>query len=125
MTDDILANFSDQDIQDTVAYHALIDLLNEVKLVHGGEGLKSTLSRHKKIMVFLRSHQKKLMIELLQQVAVCDKGNICRISFRNGLMKTAGIHCIPQHDGHTVKKIAVVKCHRIQVRKFCSRNREE
>lgn len=64
MTDDILANFSDQDIQDTVAYNALIDLLKEVKLVHGGEGLKSTLSRHKKIMLFLRSHQKKLIIDL-------------------------------------------------------------
>lgn len=64
MTDDILSSFSDQELLDLTGYNALIDLLQQVKLVHGGEGLKATLSRHKKIMFFLRDFQKRLIIDL-------------------------------------------------------------
>lgn len=64
MLDDVLANFSDQELKDSALYSSLIQLLNEVKLVHGGEGLKQTLYRHKKLTIFLREYQKKYIIDL-------------------------------------------------------------
>lgn len=64
MLDDLLKNFSDQDLADTALYNSIIQLLQEVKLVHGGQGLQSTLSRHKKLTFFLRDYQKRFIIDL-------------------------------------------------------------
>lgn len=78
MLDDIFKNLSDQELADTALYNSCIQLLEQVKLVHGGEGLKSTLSRHKSLTFFLRDYQKKLIIDLEGNIqnghcAVSDK----------------------------------------------------
>ena len=49
MFDDILKKCDDQQFADMALYSNIIDLLKEVKLTYGGEGLNSTLKRHKKI----------------------------------------------------------------------------
>lgn len=64
MLDDILANMDQQDLADTALYNSIIQLLEQVKIVHGGQGLNATLSRHKKLMLFLTDYQKKLIIDL-------------------------------------------------------------
>lgn len=64
MNSDIFENLSDQELIDTVGYNELIKLLEQVKLVHGGQGLNSTLSRHKILTNFLINYQKKLIIDL-------------------------------------------------------------
>lgn len=69
MIDDILANFSDQELRDTAAYNSLIQLLEQIKLVHGGQGLQSTLKRHKKIYNFLVTYQKKCIIDIESNIS--------------------------------------------------------
>lgn len=64
MFDDILANMDQQELADTALYNSIIQLLEQVKIVHGGQGLNATLSRHKKLMLFLTDYQKKLIIDL-------------------------------------------------------------
>lgn len=64
MFGDIISNLSDQELADTALYNSIIQLLEQVKIVHGGQGLNATLSRHKKLMLFLTDYQKKLIIDL-------------------------------------------------------------
>lgn len=64
MLDDILSNMDQQELADTALYNSIIQLLEQVKIVHGGQGLNATLSRHKKLMLFLTDFQKKLIIDL-------------------------------------------------------------
>ena len=64
MLDDILANMDQHELADTALYNSIIQLLEQVKIVHGGQGLNATLSRHKKLMLFLTDYQKKLIIDL-------------------------------------------------------------
>ena len=64
MLDDILMKMPEQDLADTALYNSIIDLLRQVKLTYGGEGLNATLKRHKKLMLFLQTYQKKLIIDL-------------------------------------------------------------
>lgn len=64
MFGDILQNLSNQDLADTALYNSIISLLEQVKIVHGGQGLNSTLSRHKKLTSFLINYQKRMIIDL-------------------------------------------------------------
>lgn len=68
MFDDILANMDQQELADTALYNSIIQLLEQVKIVHGGQGLNATLSRHKKLMLFLTDYQKKLIIDLESKI---------------------------------------------------------
>ena len=76
MFDDILPT-EKQSYEDAVLYDDLITLLNEVKLVHGGQALNSTLLRHKKVYNFLVKYQKNAMIDL--EGKITDNLH-CRIS---------------------------------------------
>ena len=69
MLGDILENFSDQEIKDTALYSSLIQLLQEVKLVHGPVGLDQTLKRHKRVNLFLRDYQKRYIIDLESKIS--------------------------------------------------------
>lgn len=64
MLDDIFSNMDQQELADTALYNSVIQLLEQVKIVHGGQGLNATLSRHKKLMLFLTDFQKRLIIDL-------------------------------------------------------------
>lgn len=64
MDSDILENINNQDLLDLTLYNSIINLLKDVKLVHGPEGLTSTLKRHKKMTLFLRDMQKRFIIDL-------------------------------------------------------------
>lgn len=64
MFGDILENLSDQELADTALYNSCISLLEQVKLVHGGQGLNATLSRHKNLTLFLTDYQKRLIVDL-------------------------------------------------------------
>lgn len=64
MFSDILENMSSQELADTALYNSIISLLEQVKIVHGGQGLNSTLSRHKTLTAFLTNYQKRLIIDL-------------------------------------------------------------
>lgn len=64
MFGDILVNLSDQELADTALYNSCISLLEQVKIVHGGQGLNSTLARHKKLTSFLTNYQKRMIIDL-------------------------------------------------------------
>lgn len=64
MFGDVLQNLSDQELADTALYNSIISLLEQVKIVHGGQGLNSTLSRHKSLTAFLTNYQKRLIIDL-------------------------------------------------------------
>lgn len=64
MLDDIFSNMSDRELADTALYNSIISLLNQVKLVHGGDGLIQTLKRHQKLTRFLTTYQKRVIIDL-------------------------------------------------------------
>jgi hypothetical protein len=68
MFGDILTNLSDQELADTALYNSIISLLEQVKIVHGGQGLNSTLSRHKKLTLFLTNYQKRLIVDLESKI---------------------------------------------------------
>ena len=68
MIDDIFKKCDDQEFADMALYSNLIDLLKEVKLVHGPEGLNSTLKRHKKVALFLQKYQKTTIIDLESKI---------------------------------------------------------
>lgn len=76
MLGDILENFSDQELADTALYNSIIQLLNEVKLVHGGQGLQSTIKRHRTLTNFLCEYQRKYIIDLESKIS----NNHCIIS---------------------------------------------
>lgn len=64
MFDDIVKNSNEQELADMALYSSIIQLLDQVKLTYGGEGLNSTLKRHKKLMLFLQKYQKTTIIDL-------------------------------------------------------------
>lgn len=64
MFDDIVKNSNEQDLADMALYSSIIQLLEQVKLTYGGEGLVQTLKRHKKVMLFLQKYQKTTIIDL-------------------------------------------------------------
>lgn len=64
MFGDIIGNMSEQELANTALYNSIISLLEQVKLTYGGEGLNSTLKRHKKLMLFLQKYQKSMIIDL-------------------------------------------------------------
>lgn len=64
MFDDIVKNSNEQELADMALYGSLMQLLEQVKLTYGGEGLIQTLKRHKKIMLFLQKYQKTTIIDL-------------------------------------------------------------
>ena len=68
MFDDILKKCDDQQFADMALYSNIMDLLKEVKLTYGGEGLNSTLKRHKKLMLFLQKYQKTTIIDLESKI---------------------------------------------------------
>lgn len=68
MFDDIVKNSNEQELADMALYGSLIQLLQQVKLTYGGEGLNSTLKRHKKIMLFLQKYQKTTIIDLESKI---------------------------------------------------------
>lgn len=49
---------------DFLKYTKAISLLEDVKLVHGGEGLIRTLQRHTRLRQFLIDYQKTAIIDL-------------------------------------------------------------
>lgn len=69
MLSDVLENFSDQEILDTALYKSIIDLLQEVKLIHSPEGLNNTLRRHPRIKLFLIEYQKRYIIDLESKIS--------------------------------------------------------
>lgn len=69
MDSDFFRSMTNQELNDTVLYNTICDLLQQVKLVHGGEGLVSTLKRHKKLTLFLRDYQKKRIIDLESKIS--------------------------------------------------------
>lgn len=64
MFDDIVKNSNEQELADMALYSSIMKLLEQVKLTYGGEGLISTLKRHKKLMLFLQKYQKTTIIDL-------------------------------------------------------------
>ena len=68
MFDDIVINSNEQELADMALYGSLIQLLQQVKLTYGGEGLNSTLKRHKKILLFLQKYQKTTIIDLESRI---------------------------------------------------------
>lgn len=68
MFDDIVKNSNEQDLADMALYGSIIQLLQQVKLTYGGEGLIQTLKRHKKIMLFLQKYQKTTIIDLESKI---------------------------------------------------------
>lgn len=64
MFDDIVKNSNEQELADMALYSSIIQLLEQVKLTYGGEGLVQTLKRHKKVMLFLQKYQKTTIIDL-------------------------------------------------------------
>ena len=50
--------------KDFFTYSKAISLLEDVKLVHGGDGLVRTLQRHWKLRQFLIDYQKTAIIDL-------------------------------------------------------------
>ena len=68
MFDDIVKNSNEQELADMALYGSLIQLLQQVKIVHGGEGLVQTLKRHKKVMLFLQKYQKTTIIDLESKI---------------------------------------------------------
>lgn len=68
MFDDIVINSNEQELADMALYGSLIQLLQQVKLTYGGEGLNSTLKRHKKILLFLQKYQKTTIIDLESKI---------------------------------------------------------
>lgn len=64
MLDDFVNYSSEQELSDMALYSSIIHLLDQVKLTYGGEGLNSTLKRHKKLFLFLQNYQKTLIIDL-------------------------------------------------------------
>ena len=68
MFSDILKDMPEQDLADTALYNSIISLLEQVKLTYGGEGLNSTLKRHKKMFLFLQKYQKTMIIDLESKI---------------------------------------------------------
>lgn len=68
MFDDIVKNSNEQELADMALYGSLIQLLEQVKLTYGGEGLVQTLKRHKKVMLFLQKYQKTTIIDLESKI---------------------------------------------------------
>ena len=68
MFDDIVKNSNEQELADMALYGSLMQLLEQVKLTYGGEGLIQTLKRHKKIMLFLQKYQKTTIIDLESKI---------------------------------------------------------
>lgn len=68
MFDDIVKNSNEQELADMALYSSIIQLLEQVKLTYGGEGLNSTLKRHKKLMLFLQKYQKTTIIDLESKI---------------------------------------------------------
>lgn len=64
MFDDFVKNSNEQELADMALYSSIIQLLEQVKLTYGGEGLVQTLKRHKKVMLFLQKYQKTTIIDL-------------------------------------------------------------
>lgn len=64
MFDDIVKNSNEQELANMALYSSIIQLLEQVKLTYGGEGLIATLKRHKKLMLFLQKYQKTLIVDL-------------------------------------------------------------
>lgn len=64
MLDDILKDYPKQDLADIALYNSIMELLEQIKLTYGGEGLNATLKRHKKLMLFLQKYQKTSIIDL-------------------------------------------------------------
>ena len=54
----------DPDTEKYMKYCHIISLLQDVKLVHGGEGLIRTLQRHSRLRQFLIDYQKTAIIDL-------------------------------------------------------------
>lgn len=69
MLSDVLENFSDQEMLDTCLYKSIIELLNEVKLIHSPEGLNQTLRRHPRVKLFLIDYQKRYIIDLESKIS--------------------------------------------------------
>lgn len=69
MLSDVLENFSDQEMLDTCLYKSIIELLNEVKLIHSPEGLNQTLRRHPRVKMFLIDYQKRYIIDLESKIS--------------------------------------------------------
>ena len=69
MFDDIVKNSNEQELADMALYSSIIQLLDQVKLTYGGEGLNSTLKRHKKLMLFLQKYQKTTIIDLESKIS--------------------------------------------------------
>lgn len=57
-------NILDPDTNKYMKYCHIISLLQDVKLVHGADGLIRTLQRHGKIRQFLIDYQKTAIIDL-------------------------------------------------------------
>lgn len=68
MFGDIFNDMSSTELANTALYNSLISLLQQVKLVHGGDGLVNTLKRHQKIRNFLTKYQKTLIIDLESKI---------------------------------------------------------
>lgn len=68
MFDDIVKNSNEQELADMALYSSIMKLLEQVKLTYGGEGLNSTLKRHKKVMLFLQKYQKTTIIDLESKI---------------------------------------------------------
>lgn len=68
MFDDIVKNSNEQELADMALYSSIMQLLEQVKLTYGGEGLNSTLKRHKKLMLFLQKYQKTTIIDLESKI---------------------------------------------------------
>lgn len=59
-----MSKFIQTSEKDNILYTKLIYLLTEIKLVHGGNGLASTLRRHPKIKDYLSSKQRFILEDL-------------------------------------------------------------
>ena len=68
MFDDIVKNSNEHELADMALYSSIMQLLEQVKLTYGGEGLNSTLKRHKKLMLFLQKYQKTTIIDLESKI---------------------------------------------------------
>lgn len=58
------SDFLSQDTKKYMTYCHIISLLQDVKLVHGPDGLMRTLQRHTRLRQFLIDYQKTAIIDL-------------------------------------------------------------
>ena len=65
---DIFGDMSSQELANTALYNSIITLLEQVKLVHGGQGLLETLKRHQRLRNFLTKYQKTLIYDLESKI---------------------------------------------------------